>query len=182
MTGPLEAHLNEGTNMPEPTDDEDRSELLRIYLEDHLAGATAGAQRAARLAEAERDAADGQTLAVFATDVAADRDALLALMDVVGVEPSKLKTGIAAVGEKLGALKPNGRLADRSPLSAVVEIEAMQMAVRGKRSLWETLRVAMPVTTPIDLDGLVSRADAQLDALSAVHASRAASTFAAQPR
>jgi hypothetical protein len=168
--------------MPDPTDDEDRADLLQIYLDDHLAGATAGSQRAARLADAEQDTADGPALATFAADVATDRDALLALMEAAGVAPSKLKAGIAAVGEKLGALKPNGRLVDRSPLSAIVEIEAMQMAVRGKRSLWETLRVAMPVSTAIDLDGLIARADAQLDVLAALHATRVATTFSAASR
>jgi hypothetical protein len=166
--------------MPEPTDIEDRSKLLRIYLEDHSAGATAGSQRAARLAEAESESIDGPALATFAADVAADREALLTLMDVVGVEPSRLKTTVASVGEKLGALKPNGRLTDRSPLSTIVEIEAMQMAVRGKRSLWETLLVAMP-TSPTDIYGLISRADDQLALLSEMHARRAMTTFAVQP-
>jgi hypothetical protein len=81
------------------------------------------------------------------------------------------------VGEKLGALKPNGRAAARSPLSAVVEIEAMQMAVRGKRSLWESLSSAMPVATAITIDGLIGRADDQLALLSELHASRAPSVF-----
>jgi hypothetical protein len=167
--------------MPEPTDQEDRSKLLRIYLEDHVAGATAGAQRAARLADAEAESIDGPALAAFAADVATDCEALLTLMEVAGVEPSRLKTMAASVGEKLGALKPNGRLADRSPLSTVVEIEAMQMAVRGKRSLWETLLVAMPMSTPIDIYGLISRADDQLALLSELHARRAMTTFAVQP-
>ena len=118
--------------------------------------ATAGSQRAARLADAEGNSADGPALAKLATDVATDREALLALMEAAGIEPNRLKTVIASVGEKLGALKLNGRLTDRSPLSTVVEIEAMQMAVRGKRSLWETLLVAMPTSTPIDIAGLVS--------------------------
>ncbi|MCU1344425.1 MAG: hypothetical protein JWL70_691, partial [Acidimicrobiia bacterium] len=60
----------------------------------------------------------------------------------------------------------------------IVELEAMQMAVRGKRSLWETLRVAMTVPTAIDLDGLIARADDQLEVLSGLHAARVASTFA----
>ena len=167
--------------MTEPIDDEDRSTLLRIYLQDHEAGATAGSQRATRLADAEGDSADGPALATFATDVAADLEALLTLMEAAGVEPSRLKSGIASVGEKLGALKPNARLTDRSPLSTLVEIEAMQMAVRGKRSLWETLLVATPPTTSIDIDGLISRADEQLTVLSDLHARRAATVFAIQP-
>lgn len=158
---------------------DDRDKFLRIYLEDHVAGATAGLKRAERLAEAEADSPDGPTLATFATDVATDREALLALLEVLGIEPSQLKSGLAAVGEKLGALKPNGRAIDRSPLTTVVELEAMQMAVRGKRSLWETLREVVPPGGAIDIDDLIARADDQLRVLAELHARRVATTFAA---
>ena len=155
----------------------ERTKLLSIYLEDHVAGATAGSQRAARLADAEADTKDADVLATFAADVAKDLDALLALMKTLGVEPNRLKAGVASVAEKVGALKLNGRVFERSPLSTIVELEAMQMAVRGKRSLWETLQAAMTSPTPVELDELVGRADAQLDMLSALHAERVANTF-----
>jgi len=155
----------------------EQTKLLSIYLEDHVAGATAGSQRAARLADAEADTKDARVLATFAADVAKDLDALLALMKTLGVEPNRLKAGVASVAEKVGALKLNGRVFERSPLSTIVELEAMQMAVRGKRSLWETLQAAMTSPTPDELDELIGRADAQLDMLSALHAERVANTF-----
>lgn len=160
---------------------DERTKFLNIYLQDHVAGATAGSHRAARLADAEADSKDAAALMKFAADVAADLDALLELMDTLGVEPSQLKVGLASAAEKLGALKLNGRVVQRSPLSTVVELEAMQMAVRAKRSLWETLQVAMQVPTPVDLDALIARADDQLVVLSRLHAGRAANTFALQP-
>lgn len=155
----------------------ERTKLLSIYLEDHLAGATAGSQRAARLADAEAESKDANVLATFAADVAKDLDALLEVMNALGVEPNRLKAGVASLAERVGALKLNGRVFDRSPLSTIVELEAMQMGVRGKRSLWETLQAAMTSPSPVELDGLVRRADAQLDMLSAVHAERVANTF-----
>ncbi len=154
----------------------DQAKLLRIYLENHLAGATAGSQRASRLADAEADSPHAAVLAGFAAEVAADLDALTSVMQELDVEPNRLKTGIASVAEKLGTLKPNGRLVDRSPLSTVVEVEAMQMAVSGKRSLWETLRTVMSSST-VDFDGLIAGADRQLAALAAVHADRVPPTF-----
>jgi hypothetical protein len=159
----------------------EKDKFLRIYLEDHVAGATAGSHRASRLAEAEASSPDGPVLKTFATDVATDLEALVTLMEAMGLQPSKLKAGLASVGEKLGTLKPNGRLAERSPLSTIVEIEAMQMAVRGKRSLWETLQRAMPVHTAIDLGELIQRADDQAKVLDGLHAARAAATFPAPP-
>ena len=162
------------------TTTDEQTKFLRIYLEDHAAGATAGSQRAARLAAAEADSTEGAALSTFAADVAADLDALLTVMETLGVEPNRVKAGLASVGEKLGALKPNGRVSARSPLSTIVELEGMQMAVRGKRSLWETLKLVVRVPTPLDLDGLIERADGQLDVLSRLHAGRVASTFSPQ--
>lgn len=160
---------------------DERTTFLNIYLQDHVAGATAGSHRAARLADAEAKSNDATALATFAADVAADLDALLELMDNLGVEPSRLKVGLASATEKLGALKLNGHVVRRSPLSTIVELEAMQMAVSGKRSLWEAMQVAMPASAPVDLDALIARADDQLEVLSRLHAGRAANTFSLQP-
>jgi anti-sigma regulatory factor (Ser/Thr protein kinase) len=172
---------NDAMNTLEPkhrtmTTTEDRATFINIYLDDHATGATAGSQRAARLAEAESESKDAAALAGFAADVTADFDALLALMYTAGVEPSRLKAGPASVDEKLGTLKVNGRVLDRSPLSTIIELEAMQMAVRAKRSLWETLQVALP--SAAGLATLIRRADEQLDLLSTLHAERVADTFA----
>ena len=160
---------------------DERTKFLHIYLQDHLAGATAGSRRATRLADAEADSEDAAALSKFAADVAADRDALLALMEASGVEPSRLKGALAYAAETLGALKLNGRIVQRSPLSTIVELEAMEMAVRGKRSLWESLQIAMPLPLPVDLDALIVGADEQLEVLSDLHAGRAARTFSVQP-
>lgn len=151
---------------------ENEATYLRIYLEDHAAGAIAGTQRAERLADAEAGAADGPALASIADEIATDRDALLTLMEAFGFEPSRLKSAAAAAGETLGALKPNGHLLARSPLSTVIELEALQMAVRGKRSLWQTLLVALPPSTAIDVGRLIERADDQLAVLSRLHRAR----------
>lgn len=157
---------------------DDRTGFLTIYLEDHVAGATAGVRRAARLADAESESSNAAALSTFAADVAADLDALLTLMEAMGVEPNRLKVLVASAAEKLGTLKPNGRIMERSPLSTIVELEAMQMAVRGKRSLWETLQVAVPLSTAVEFDVLIERADHQLATLSGIHADRVAATLA----
>lgn len=111
-----------------------------------------------RTAESERDATRPEYLticlddhlAAFADDVAADVDALRALMQTISIEPSRLKRGLASVAEELGALKPDGRLTERSPLLPIARLEAMQMAARDTRSLWETLLVAAPAATAIE--------------------------------
>jgi hypothetical protein len=156
---------------------DEQTQFLRIYLDDHLAGARAGCHRAQRLAEAEAGSKDAAALASFAADVAADLRALEDVMKSMGVEANRLKTGLATLGEKLGMVKLNGRALRRSPLSTIVELEAMRMAVRGKRSLWETLRIVLAEGSPVDLEALIARADAQAGLLAGLHAERAAQTF-----
>jgi hypothetical protein len=150
------------------------AKLLCIYLQDHFAGATAGAARARRFAEAESASTDGGEIATFADEVEQDRQSLLAAMGALGVAPNGIKNGLASLGEKLGSFKPNGYVVQRSPLTSVIEIEAMQMAVRGKRSLWQTLTITSraEIGDSIDLDDLTTRAGAQLELLDRLHQHR----------
>lgn len=160
------------------------SKLLRIYLHDHLAGATAGVARARRLAEAEASAADGAVLGELAASIEEDRRTLVATMGSMGVAPSRVKNAAAAGVERLGRLKLNGFVLRRSPSTPLVEIEALRMAVEGKRSLWEALAsgaVPTPPATDAVLDALIRRADEQLAQLRALHADRLGGSFVAAP-
>ena len=65
----------------------------------------------------------------------------------------------------------------RSPLSDVLELEALLSAVRGKRAGWEGMRVLATNDARIDvaeLDDLIVRADSQIERLVAAHAEAAA--------
>jgi hypothetical protein len=97
---------------------------LAIYLNDHLAGATAGVELARRLrASNEGDPELGPALAEVCADIEADRETLKAAMDRLGVGQSKLKPLAAVLGERLGRLKLNGQLWGYSPLSRLYELE-----------------------------------------------------------
>lgn len=154
--------------------------LLRIYLEDHLAGAAAGVRRAQRLAKAEHDGPDADVLRTVAAEIDEDRQALNTVVDELGVEPRRYKQVLAAIVERIGLLKMNGRLLRRSPLSSIIETEMLLMAVRGKLAGWESLAATIAVSAgdrpavTVDFDELVDRARRQLDRLAAVHARLAA--------
>lgn len=91
-------------------------ELLAIYLNDHLAGATLGVELARRLRGSnEDDPGFGPVLAEVCAEIEADRETLKAVMDRLGVSQSKLKPLAAVLGERLGRLKLNGRLWSYSP-------------------------------------------------------------------
>lgn len=110
--------------------------LLGIYLNDHLAIATVGAERAAHLVRASRSSALGRALAPVAAEIAQDRTTLLAFMRDLGVPVRRYKVCAGWVGEKMGRLKPNGRLVSPSPLGTVLDLEALRLAVEGNMALW----------------------------------------------
>ena len=146
----------------------DRAGYPAIYLNDHLLGATGGVELARRLADAESGTANAGELARLAADVAEDRVALLRIMDRLGVAANPLKMMAGWVGEKLGRLKPNGRLTRRSPLSSLLELEAMALGVEGKAAGWRSLRALAEQDDRLDqaeLDRLIERAGAQRDLL-----------------
>jgi hypothetical protein len=142
--------------------------LLATYLNDHLAGATAGRELARRAAANNHGSPLGQFLSVLAQEVDEDRDALLALMAELQISTDRVKVLGGWAAEKLARLKPNGRLLSYSPLSRLLEIEGLLLGVRGKLALWQALEVIQPhepglATT--DLAALAQRAERQLSEL-----------------
>jgi hypothetical protein len=115
--------------------------LLQTYLGDHLAGATGGSARFGRMADAYADTPLGPALRRIADEVTDEREWLRETSYRLGVSPSVLKRVGIAVTERVGRLKPNGRLSRPSPLSAVIELDVMRGAVSAKRGLWETLDI-----------------------------------------
>ncbi|MBV9093217.1 MAG: hypothetical protein JO132_04990 [Streptosporangiaceae bacterium] len=140
--------------------------VLGIYLNDHLAGATAGAELAHRIARTHPDQAD--RLRSFAAEVAQDRTALADIMKTLGIPVRVYKVGAAWVGEKAARLKFNGHLLTRSLLSFLEELEMMRLGVEGKAAGWRTLRTLANTDKRLDpgrLDELIARAGRQSDLL-----------------
>jgi len=82
----------------------------------------------------------------------------------VGVRRNPAKIALAVGAERLGRLKPNGRLLKYSPLSRFVELEVLVMGIEGKKVLWTTLRdlAGLADRLPdIDFDELIRRAEQQ---------------------
>jgi hypothetical protein len=156
------------------------SQLLEIYLQDHYAGATGGLAMFRRAACSHSDATIRTELRELAREVAEDRHALRTMMRSLGTRPSRTKVLLAWVGEKAGRLKGNGRLFRRSPLSDVIDLEALIMGVRGKACGWEAVRQAAEFDHPLEkpaLQILADRAEDQLARLQQIHRASARSTF-----
>ena len=143
-------------------------DLLGIYLNDHLAGATGGLQLVRRVAGSHRGPAAGSALQRLAGEVAQDRAALEDIMGALGIPVRGYKVYAAWIGEKAARLKLNGHLLARSPLSGLEELEMLRLGVEGKAAGWRTLRVLAEVDKRLDsawLDELISRARRQADLL-----------------
>jgi hypothetical protein len=140
----------------------DRDTLLRIYLNDHLAGSTAGLALAKRALRSNPDGELGDFLRRLVAEIAEDRETLLRVMDAVGARRNPVKARGAQLLELAGRLKLNGRLTGYSDLSRLLELEGLVIGIEGKRGLWDALRES-GLVLPVDLEALSARAAAQRD-------------------
>jgi hypothetical protein len=93
-------------------------DLLGVYLNDHLAGATVGLELARRMAaSAEQASESARVVKRLVSEITADRAALIKIMTALGIKTRGYKVFAAWAGEKAGRLKLNGHLLTRSPLS-----------------------------------------------------------------
>jgi hypothetical protein len=154
--------------------------LLSIYLNDHLTGATGGADLARHLAHTHRTGPDGAVVTRLADEIVEDRATLVRLMKLLGIRANQLKVATGWLAEKAGRLKLNGHLLSRSLLSAVIEWEGMRLGVEGKAAGWRTLRTLArqhDQLTPEDIDYLIDRANRQIETLETLRVEAVAQVF-----
>ncbi|MFF1413749.1 hypothetical protein ACFVX6_28850 [Streptomyces sp. NPDC058289] len=163
-------HRRSGTS-PKKRSAPDPHRLLGIYLNDHLTGAGAGLALVKRTARAHRDTDAGPRLAALAEEVAEDRDSLREVMLALDVPANNLRMLMGAAVAQAGRLKPNGRLLSRSPLSDVLELEAIRLGVEGKKELWRALHTLARSNPLLDAEAmgrLLARAERQADTVEAL--------------
>lgn len=155
------------------------SNLIAIYLNDHLAGATGGVELVRRAAGSNEGTELGAFLERLSTEIHSDRESLIEAMDLLGVDRDHVKVTGGWLAEKAGRLKLNGQVLGYSPLSRVVELEGLNLGINGKLGLWQSLRQAnASELADFDLDRLIERAEAQLAELEPFRRDAAADAFA----
>ncbi|WTA95147.1 hypothetical protein OG373_01500 [Streptomyces avidinii] len=150
--------------------------LLAIYLNDHLAGAGSGVSLIRRMARAHRGTPAGPPLAELAEQIAEDRESLREIMTAFDVPAQWHRVVLGRLAEKAGRVKLNGHLVSRSPLSDVLELEAMRIGVEGKASLWQSLGILAETADHLDraaVDRLLTRARHQAAVLEELHGAAA---------
>jgi hypothetical protein len=155
--------------------------LLGVYVNDHLAGATAGVELAKRLLASHRGTPMEGPLEAFVGEVTQDRAALVDIMSRLDLPVQRYKTYAGWIAEKAGRLKLNGHLLSRSPLSSLIELEMMRLGVEGKAAGWRTLLQRAPYDERLDvqrLEDLLDRARRQSEMLEHMRLRTAKALFA----
>jgi hypothetical protein len=153
---------------------------LRIYLQDHLAGSTTGAELARRARGENEGTEYGPPLAKLADEIQADRRQLQGIMEDFGFGADTLKNLGAWAVEKLGRLKLNGQLTGYSPLSRMEELEGLLTGITGKKALWNALLGIAPEEPRLDaarLERLRDRAEAQRETVEGLRQKAAREAF-----
>ncbi|WP_217913903.1 hypothetical protein [Miltoncostaea marina] len=140
----------------------DDRRVLRIYLGDHLAMMRAGAALVGRMRGGGHHGAAAALLERAAAELDAGQEAATVLLRQLGAGPPLAKLAAATLGERLGRMKLNGRIASRSPLSDVLELEGLGLVLLGSAALWRALERA-----EVASDGLVRDHAERCEALAA---------------
>jgi hypothetical protein len=138
---------------------------VHVYLNDHLAGATAGADLAKQAAE-RHDGELGEFFAQLADEVGADYNTLTSLMDQMDAHASGAKEVLAKAGSEISEAKFSGESMDDPEFGTFITLETLSIGVEGKLCMWKALKVVAddyPELSSTDIDTLIERAQSQRD-------------------
>jgi hypothetical protein len=139
-------------------------EPLHVYLNDHLAGATAGTDLVKQAAEQHEGTEIGEFFATLADEIESDYNTLTVLIDRLGVQASEGKGALAAVGIKVTEPKFSGESVGSADFGAFITLETLSMGVEGKVCMWKALKAIesdVPELADTDLDTLIERGQSQ---------------------
>lgn len=141
---------------------------LTIYLNDHLAGATAGVELVRRAASENSGGEFGPVLRELSAEIQHDRKELIAIITGLGYPVDRAKIALGWTAEKVGRLKPNGRLRGYSPLGRLLELEGLLAGVHAKQALWRAL-LRTGKADPKRLEILLARSEEQAGTVERMH-------------
>jgi hypothetical protein len=157
---------------------------MDVYLNDHLGGATLGANLAGQIA----DHAEGTPLADVMTrlqaEIEEDRETLVDLMERMDVKRNPVKQATGWLAEAASRVKFSGASSGEADHGIFMALESMALGVQGKLSLWRALRevhAEHPPLAPIDLDGLIARGEEQYATLERERLAAGRRALGAQP-
>lgn len=154
-------------------------DLLSLYMNDHVSGATAGVARLNHMAKQYQDTPHGENLNRIERELREERAFYLELIKRRDLPQRSYRQAIAWVAERAGRLKLNRRLLSTSPMTPVLESELMQSAIVGKLNGWRTL-AEYSDTLGVDkevFERFIGQAERQIAELESMHAWARATAF-----
>lgn len=112
---------------------------LKMYLNDQLAGAIAGAELAEHCLPDNPDDQLSTFLANITREIREDQAVLREVLSRLGCREQLVEKATAWLFEKASDAPPNKRLPDRSLES---NLEALALGIRGRLALWMALEAA----------------------------------------
>jgi hypothetical protein len=140
---------------------------LHVYLNDHLAGATAGVDLA-KTATENHDGELGEFFAQIADEITGDYNTLTSLMDQMDAHASGAKEVLAKAGSVVSEAKFSGESTDDPEFGTFLTLETLSIGVEGKLCMWKALKVVEgdhPELAAANIDTLIERAQSQRDKL-----------------
>ena len=137
---------------------------LAIYLNDHLAGATAAIQLLESLESSQAATPLEKFAAGLRMEIESDIGKLRALMERLEVAESPTRKATAWIAGKATALKLLVDDPADGALRVFEALEALSLGIEGKRGLWRALDAAAEGSRGlrvVDYDRLIKRAEAQ---------------------
>ena len=156
-------------------------ELLGVYLNDHLAGSSAGLELAEKLRDNNQGTALGDVMAALHLEIEQDRKSLEELMARLDVARHPVKDAAGWVLERLSRLRLNPALTGSAELTRLLETEALSLGIEGKLAMWLALKEAAAGDQRLagtDYDRLIERARGQRRSLEPHRVAAAARAFA----
>lgn len=155
-------------------------EMLSTYLDDHRVGAAGGRSLVRRMANENSDTGWAEKLVALADEIEADVRTLDEVRRSLGVRGGLVKRGLTRLAAEAGRLKLNRRLVGYSPLSRVLEAEAMMAGVTARKCLWSAMQSRGEVgdqTARFDFAALEKKAVEHIELLTEFHTESAKTAF-----
>lgn len=155
-------------------------ELLKVYLNDHLAGSAAAIDLVEKIRAENEGTALASFLAGLGPEVEADKATLETVMERLGVPTSELKQLAGKVLEKLSRLRLNDRITGGPAVTQLMELEMLSLGIEGKLALWRSLQQVAPARPELeefDLPTLADRAVEQRNGVEPYRLESAAQAF-----
>ena len=157
----------------------DARTYLRVYLNDHRAGAAGGQALAKRCLRNNPRSELGDTLRQLLPELESEAKTLEGIIERLDTTANRVKQVLAVAGERAARLKLNGSFRHYSPLSRLVEVEALLAGIEAKRSMWLAFAssAVSDAVADVDFEALATRATEQRRRLQPHHREAARVAF-----